>query len=42
MNYGYVIGLDQIVKHDIKIADEKEANIGEIIKFGIPVHIITY
>ena len=37
MNYGYVIGLDQIGKHDIKIAGGKGANIGEMIKFGIPV-----
>ena len=36
-NYGYVIGLDQIGKHDIKIAGGKGANIGEMIKFGIPV-----
>ena len=42
MNYGYIIGLDQIGKHDIKIADDKGANIGEMIKYGIPVHIITY
>ena len=42
MNYGYVIGLDQIGKHDIKIAGGKGANIGEMIKSGIPVHIITY
>ena len=41
MNYGYVIGLDQIRKHDIKIAGGKGANSGEMIKFGIPVHIIT-
>lgn len=37
MNYGYVIGLDQIGKHDIKTAGGKGANIGEMIKFGIPV-----
>ena len=37
MNYGYVIGLDQIGKNDIKIAGGKGANIGEMIKFGIPV-----
>ncbi|MGZ5510157.1 MAG: PEP/pyruvate-binding domain-containing protein [Nitrososphaeraceae archaeon] len=37
MNYGYVIGFDQIGKNDIKIAGGKGANIGEMIKFGIPV-----
>ncbi|MGI0033360.1 MAG: phosphoenolpyruvate synthase, partial [Nitrososphaeraceae archaeon] len=37
MNNGYVIGLDQIGKHDIKIAGGKGANLGEIIKIGIPV-----
>ena len=37
MNYGYVIELDQIGKNDIKIAGGKGANIGEMIKFGIPV-----
>jgi phosphoenolpyruvate synthase/pyruvate phosphate dikinase len=31
MNYGYVIELDQIGKHDIKIAGGKGANIGEMI-----------
>ncbi|MGZ8890981.1 MAG: PEP/pyruvate-binding domain-containing protein [Nitrososphaeraceae archaeon] len=37
MNDGYVIRLDQIGKNDIKIAGGKGANIGEMIKFGIPV-----
>ena len=37
MNHGYVIGLDQIGKDDIKIAGGKGANLGQMIKFGIPV-----
>src|SRR5574339_584415 len=37
MNHGYVIELDQIGKDDIKIAGGKGANLGQMIKFGIPV-----
>jgi pyruvate,water dikinase len=37
MKNGYVIGLDQIGKDDIKIAGGKGANLGQMIKFGIPV-----
>lgn len=37
MNHGYVIGLDQIGKDDIKIAGGKGANLGQMIKFGISV-----
>ena len=37
MNNAYVIGLDQIDKDDIIIAGGKGANLGEIIKVGIPV-----
>src|SRR5512145_1761090 len=37
MNHCYVIGLDQIGKDDIKIAGGKGANLGQMIKFGIPV-----
>ena len=37
MNNAYVIGLDQISKDDITIAGGKGANLGEIIKVGIPV-----
>lgn len=37
MNNAYVVGLDQIGKDDITIAGGKGANLGEIIKVGIPV-----
>ncbi|HET6729996.1 MAG TPA: phosphoenolpyruvate synthase [Nitrososphaeraceae archaeon] len=37
MNNAYVVGLDQIGKDDIAIAGGKGANLGEIIKVGIPV-----
>jgi len=37
MNHDFVIGLDQIGKDDIKIAGGKGANLGQMIKFGIPV-----
>ena len=37
MNHGYVIELNQIGKDDIKIAGGKGANLGQMIKFGIPV-----
>lgn len=37
MDYDYVVGLEQIGKDDIKKAGGKGANLGEIIKIGIPV-----
>ena len=37
MNDAYVIELNQIGKDDIKIAGGKGANLGQMIKFGIPV-----
>lgn len=37
MNNRYVVWLDEIGKNDIKIAGGKGANLGELIKFGIPV-----
>jgi pyruvate,water dikinase len=33
----YVVGLDQIGKHDLNKAGGKGANLGELIKIGIPV-----
>jgi pyruvate,water dikinase len=37
LDYDYVVGLEQIGKDDIKKAGGKGANLGEIIKIGIPV-----
>lgn len=37
MDYDYVVGLEQIGKDDIRKAGGKGANLGEIIKIGIPV-----
>ncbi|HZA69690.1 MAG TPA: phosphoenolpyruvate synthase [Nitrososphaeraceae archaeon] len=37
MGNQYVIGLDQIGRHDLKKAGGKGANLGELIKIGIPV-----
>jgi pyruvate, water dikinase len=33
----YVVGLDQIARHDLEIAGGKAANLGELIKIGIHV-----
>lgn len=35
--YDYVIRLEKVGKHDIKLVGGKGANLGELIKFGIPV-----
>ncbi|MGD1835197.1 MAG: phosphoenolpyruvate synthase [Nitrososphaeraceae archaeon] len=37
MTYGYTVNLDKIGKDDIKIVGGKGANLGEMIKFNIPV-----
>jgi pyruvate,water dikinase len=37
MNHDFVIRLNRVRKHDIKIAGGKGANLGEMINFGIPV-----
>jgi pyruvate,water dikinase len=37
LDYDYVVGLEQIGKDDINKAGGKGANLGEIIKIGIPV-----
>ncbi|HEY9399278.1 MAG TPA: phosphoenolpyruvate synthase [Nitrososphaeraceae archaeon] len=33
----YIIGLDQLGRHDLEIAGGKAANLGELIKIGMPV-----
>lgn len=37
MTFEYVAGLDQVGRNDLKIAGGKAANLGELIKMGIPV-----
>ena len=37
VGFDFVIGLDKVGRQDIKVAVGKGANLGEIIKAGIPV-----
>jgi pyruvate, water dikinase len=37
MSFEFVAGLDQVGRNDLKIAGGKAANLGELIKMGIPV-----